>query len=80
MKKEGRMGYITVKEASDRWNMSIRSIQGHCKRGKIPGVKRAKDGWMIPSDAKPPTDGRIVTGKYIDWRKKYPRKVKDSVK
>lgn len=67
------MGYISVSEASKRWNMSERSIQGHCKNGKIEGAKKVKDGWLIPADAQKPQDGRIITGKYVGWRKKYQR-------
>ena len=68
------MGYISVSEAARQWEMSERSIQGYCKSGKIEGAKKVKDGWLIPSDAKKPQDGRIISGKYVGWRKKYPKK------
>ncbi len=59
------MEYITIKEASEKWNLSVRRIQDICKAEMIPGVKKYGHSWAIPSDAEKPADGRIKTGKYI---------------
>ena len=37
---------------------------------KIEGVTRFGNAWAIPIDAKKPTDGRVTTGEYRNWRKK----------
>lgn len=74
------MGFISVREAAALWNMSVRSIQWSCKQGKIKGVKKVGDGWYIPADAPRPRDGRVITGKYVDWRKKYPKERKEQQK
>ena len=46
--------YITVKEASIKWNISERSVRNYCALGKIEGAI-IKDGkWLIPVNAKKP--------------------------
>ena len=62
------MDYITIKEASEKWELSIRRIQTICSEGMIPGVKKFGTSWAIPADAKRPVDKRIKTGKYIKKR------------
>lgn len=64
------MEYITIKEASEKWNISIRRIQVLCRQDRIPGVKKFGRNWAIPKDADKPNDNRITTGEYIGWRKK----------
>lgn len=39
------------------------------QQGRIPAEKIGKQ-WVIPSDAQPPADKRVKSGKYRDWRKK----------
>lgn len=56
------MDYISVKEASERWNVSERWIQKLCEEGRINGVKRFGHSWMIPKDAKKPNDLRKKGG------------------
>jgi len=57
------MNYITVKEAAEKWNLSVRCIQNYCMNEKIPGTKNIGKQWMIPSDAEPPSDGRTKSAK-----------------
>lgn len=59
------MEYITIKEAAQKWNLSVRRVQDMCKENLIPGVERFGHSWAIPADAQKPQDGRIKTGKYI---------------
>ena len=65
-------GYMTIKEASEKWGLSIRYVNTLCHNGKIAGVKKFGTVWAIPSDMEKPTqDKRVKSGKYRDWRKKY---------
>lgn len=31
-------GYMTTKEAAEKWHISQRQVQIHCKKGRIPGL------------------------------------------
>ncbi len=62
------MEYITIKEASEKWGVSVRRIQAMCNGDLIPGAKRFGRAWAIPENAVKPVDKRIKTGKYIKSR------------
>lgn len=62
-------GYLTAKEAAEKWNITIRSVQIMCAEGKIEGAAKFGRVWAIPENSERPDDGRITTGQYIDWRK-----------
>ncbi len=59
------MNYISVKEAAEKWSLSVRWVQKYCVEGRIPGVMRFGHSWMIPKDAERPNDLRrkSVNGK-----------------
>lgn len=59
------MEYMTIKEAAEKWGLSVRRIQDICKENKVPGVMKFGTAWAIPRDAVRPTDKRIKSGKYI---------------
>ena len=59
------MDYMTIKEAAEKWGLSVRRIQEICELNKVPGVKKFGRAWAIPKDAKKPVDLRVKTGKYI---------------
>ena len=59
------MEYMTIKEAAEKWGLSIRRIQDICKEKKVPGVMKFGATWAIPKNAKRPSDKRIKSGKYI---------------
>lgn len=59
------MDYITIKEASDKWGLSVRRVQTLCNDEQISGAIRFSGVWAIPSEASRPVDHRIKTGKYI---------------
>lgn len=59
------MEYITIKEAAEKWGISVRRIQTLCNEGSIPGVMKFGHAWAIPHDAEKPVDHRIKSGKYI---------------
>ena len=48
-------GFMTTKEAAEKWNISIRQVQNHCKSGRINGVLRVGTNYLIPTDAMKPT-------------------------
>ena len=45
------MDLITVKQASEKWGVTARRVQGLCKEGKIKGAVRWERTWMIPEHA-----------------------------
>ena len=59
------MEYLSIKQTSERWELSPRRIQVLCANGRINGAVRIGYAWAIPSDAKKPSDARIKSGKYI---------------
>ncbi|MFV0465370.1 MAG: DNA-binding protein [Lachnospiraceae bacterium] len=63
-------GYITARDAADKWNMSVRQIQNLCATGKLDGAIKFGNAWAIPEYAEKPQDGRITFGSYKNWRKK----------
>ena len=64
-------GYITIKEASEKWGLSTRWVNEICAQNRIPGAEQVGRVWIIPEDAECPTDRRVKSGAYRDWRKKY---------
>lgn len=60
-----KMEYMTIKEASEKWNLSVRRIQEFCINERIPGVIKFGREWAIPKTAEKPSDGRIKSGKYV---------------
>ena len=52
------MDYISVKEASQKWEISERRIRVLCSEGRIEGAAKVGRSWSIPSDAVQPADGR----------------------
>lgn len=58
-------GYMTIKEASEKWNIGQRRINTLCQDGRIEGTSKFGKSWAIPVDATKPKDERIKSGKYI---------------
>lgn len=58
---EETMDIMSVKEASERWNISERWIQKLCEEGRIEGVQRFGRFWMIPKEAQKPADLRKIS-------------------
>lgn len=52
------MEYIKVSQAAEKWGISARRVRLLCAEGKINGVIRKGNLYMIPADAKKPSDGR----------------------
>lgn len=64
------MDFMTVKNASERWNITTRRITTLCDTGRIKGAVKAAGVWILPSDAEKPTDARFKNGNYVGWREK----------
>ena len=54
------MEYIKVSEAAAQWGLSARRVRILCSEGRIGGVIRKGNLYMIPSDALRPADGRTT--------------------
>lgn len=52
------MNYMTLKEASEKWGISVRRINLLCSEGRLPGAVKRQNLWMIPSSSEKPSDGR----------------------
>ncbi len=52
------MEYIKVSQAAEKWGISARRVRLLCAEGKINGVIRKGNLYMIPADAKKPSDSR----------------------
>ena len=38
-------GFITVKEAAEKWNIGVRRVNTLCLEGRIPGVSKLGNVW-----------------------------------
>ncbi len=72
-------GYTTVQIIAEKWGITERTVQIMCAEGKIEGVTKFGKAWAIPVDAKKPTDNRVTSGEYRNWRKKDKNDEKTSV-
>ena len=59
------MEYLSIKQTSEKWGISVRRIQVLCSEGRVPGATKICSYWAIPADAEKPSDERIKSGKYI---------------
>ena len=53
------MEYVKISQMAEKWGVSARRIRVLCAEGKIPGVIRKGNLYMIPADAQKPVDGRF---------------------
>jgi hypothetical protein len=53
------MDYITVRQAAEKWSVTIRWVQALLKAERIPGAVQPARDWLIPRDAQKPADGRV---------------------
>ena len=53
------MNFMTIKEASEKWNISERRIRQLIQDGRILGAKKIGAAWYIPNDAGKPIDKRV---------------------
>ena len=62
---ENCMGYLSIRQTSEKWNICARWINDLCKAGRIPGAMKIGSYWAIPEDAERPKDARIKNGNYV---------------
>lgn len=55
-------GYITVQEAAEKWGITPRQVQILCKANRIAGATRMSRIWIIPENAKKPTNDKRKAG------------------
>ena len=59
------MDYMTLKEVSQKWNVTPRQVNYLCAAGRIPGAVKMAGVWLIPKNAEKPIDGRTKQGKEL---------------
>ena len=59
------MEYLSIKQTSEKWGITVRRIQVLCTEGRIPGATKIGSSWAIPVDAEKPKAQRVKSGKYI---------------
>ena len=57
------MDLLTVKEMASVWGIGPRMVTVYCETGRIPGVIKKGNLWLIPSDAQKPIDRRTSEAK-----------------
>ena len=60
------MEYLTCKEAGEKWGITARMVNYHCSAGRIPGVVKKGDLWLVPADAEKPVDKRYNINRKTD--------------
>jgi len=63
------MTYMKVSEAAKKWGITARRVRMLCEQGRIAGVERKGNLYMIPEDAERPVDGRTYGKNAV--KKKY---------
>lgn len=64
-------GYVTVTEMANKWRNTSRTVLIMCSGGKINGVTKFGRSWAIPADVEKPTNNRVTTGEYRNWKKRW---------
>lgn len=57
------MEYVKVSEMAKRWGLSSRRVRVLCAEGKVEGVIRKGNLYLIPENASKPADGRATRSK-----------------
>lgn len=52
------MEYLTVKEAGEKWGVTVRMVNYYCSAGRIKGAIKKGNLWLVPTDAEKLVDGR----------------------
>ena len=73
IRSENCMGYLSIRQTAEKWNLSARWISDLCKAGRIPGATKIGSYWAIPADAEKPADARIKSGRYVKTKENQER-------
>lgn len=57
------MEYISVKEATKQWGLTLRMVVYHCTNDRIEGAQKIAGVWLVPGDAQRPEDRRKGNGR-----------------
>ena len=57
------LDFMTAKEASEKWAITIRRVQALCDRGQVPSAVKLGNMWVIPKNTPKPLDGRTKEAK-----------------
>ena len=49
-----KVNYISAEEASQKWQISERSVRNYCAQGRVEGALLEGKTWKIPSTAEKP--------------------------
>lgn len=52
------LDYITLKEAAEKWGVSVRAVTYLAAAGRIPGSEKKAGRWFLPANAEKPIDER----------------------
>ena len=72
-------GYMSVREAAERWGVSDRRVNQYCSEGRVPGAERFGGAWAIPENAEKPGDPRRQKKQAEDQRQRQEKR-KQTVK
>ena len=59
------MEYLSIKQTSEKWGISVRRIQVLCSENRIPGATKIGSYWTASNGAEKHRDERTKSGKYI---------------
>ena len=51
-------GYLSIREAAEKWGVSERRVNQYCAKGRISGAERFGTSWAIPDSVEKPDDPR----------------------
>ncbi len=54
------MGFLSAKEAAEKWSISQRRVAILCAEDRISGAMRVGNMWVIPEEAQKPDDARVT--------------------
>ncbi len=60
------MEYMKVSKAAEKWDISTRRVRVLCAEGKIDGVIRKGNLYMIPANVVKPKDGRMNRSAFLE--------------
>lgn len=60
--------YLTVNEVIEKWILTPCWVRDMCVSGKIDGAVQFGRSWAIFQSVEKPSDERVTTGKYQNWR------------
>lgn len=59
------MEFMTIKEAAEKWNLSVRRVQTICNEGRIKGAMKFGNAWAVPKDAVKPRIKELSPGSIL---------------